>query len=103
MLKAVATSKDGRKLLVLGLSRRNMELLMENKPIVVDTARYGIEGGAHIVLLGGETEESIQAEMAKHLKLPEPVPEPPAPQGHNPAWDTCPLCLYGDCADPTHQ
>lgn len=76
MLKALARGSDGRPMMILGLSRRNTELLLEGKPILVDTSNYGIPGGPHIVLLGGETEETIQAEMAQHLKLPDPTPDP---------------------------
>lgn len=102
MLKAVGKGSDGRPMMILGLSRRNTEMLLEGRPILVHTADYGIPGGLHIALLGGETEEAIQAEMAKHLTLPEPVPDPVTP-GHNPAWDSCPMCLFGDCSDPSHQ
>jgi hypothetical protein len=104
MLKALAKGSDGRPIMILGLSRRNTELLLEGKPIMVDTSNFGIPGGPCIVLLGGETEQAIQAEMAKHMKLPEPTLDPiPEQQSGNPAWDTCPLCRTGDCLDPTHQ
>jgi hypothetical protein len=99
MIKALATGKDGRPILILGLSRGNMERLLDGKPIQVDPADLKIPGGPVVIILGGETEEAIQAELAKHVKLPPPQPDP-TPQR---PWDDCPACLYGDCFNPAHQ
>jgi len=66
MLKAAAKGADGKALLVLGLSRKNTELLLEGRPISVEL--MGLIGKeATILLVGGETEEAIAAELAEFI------------------------------------
>jgi hypothetical protein len=104
MIKARATGKDGKPIFILGLSRGNTDLLLQGKPIAIDSSMYGIPNGPHIFILGGETEAAIQAELAKHLTLPEPQPDPvPEPlSAQEQARRDCPACTYGDCGDPAH-
>jgi len=72
MIKARGKTQDGRDIIILGLSRENVNKLLEDQPIWVDTEAMGIPGGMHIAILGGETEEAIHADLSKHLKLPQP-------------------------------
>ncbi len=65
MIQAAAVHKDGRPIAIVGLSRRNTELLLEGKPIEIDLAKFGLAGV--LILLGGETEAAIQAELATHM------------------------------------
>jgi hypothetical protein len=44
MIKLVATQKNGRKLIALGLSARNLELLQQDKPIEVMAEELGLSG-----------------------------------------------------------
>ncbi len=117
MLKAVATTSDGRPLMILGLSQGNMDLLLQRKPIFIDTTAYGVKGGLQILILGGETEEAIQAELEKYTQLPEPSVDP-APHDQSvklveptdsvkseepgDTFETCPACRYGNCFNPKH-
>ena len=57
MIKAVVGN-----LIIFGLSEENIKRLKENKPIVFDATKLGMEG-RHICILYGETEESIVADL----------------------------------------
>lgn len=77
MIKAVATGADGVPLLILGLSRRNTELLLEGKPISVDM--LGITGlKAKILIIAGETEEALTEQLKPFITADTRVqgPEP---------------------------
>lgn len=67
MIKALGRTKDGRRLVVLGLSRQNCELLLEGKPIKVETPDLGIVDGPTIMLCAGETEESLEKTFAEFI------------------------------------
>lgn len=54
-----ATSGD---LVILGLSRMNLEKLQEGKPIAFDGDEVGI-GGKRIMIMFGETENDIAREL----------------------------------------
>jgi hypothetical protein len=62
MIKAVATGAGGKPVLILGLSRMNTELLLDGKPISIDLMSY-LGHAATLVLMAGETEEAITAEL----------------------------------------
>ncbi len=63
MIKAITA--DGR-LVLLGLSRGNMERLLENKPILVPPAALpGLQTG--VLIVGGETEDAITKAYAHVL------------------------------------
>lgn len=78
MLKILATVNN-RRTLFLGLDRTNTDRLHEGKPIPVDAQALAATtpGGPvqDIVLLAGETQAEIHAELSKHLPLP-PFQEP---------------------------
>lgn len=61
MIKASATLPDGRKLVLLGLSSRNLELLRERKPAMINLDELG--GANEVVIMWGETEQAIYDEM----------------------------------------
>jgi hypothetical protein len=66
MIKALGTAKDGRRVVLLGLSRLNTERLLDGKPIRVDLqAQLGVAGGDIILICAGETESDIAAELTK--------------------------------------
>lgn len=76
MIKALGKSGD-RPMLLFGLSRKNCELLLEGKPIKIDLQQMLEEAikrhdlnDAVVILMAGETEESITEELSKHTKLP---------------------------------
>lgn len=71
MIKALGTTGEGRQLIILGLSRANMDRLVQDKPIKVDLAKdLGIEGGGIVLIVGGENEAAIQAQLEKVVSVP---------------------------------
>lgn len=67
MIKATGGSKDGTPLLILGLSRLNTEKLLDGQPIHVRVDHVDPRLPAlNVVLMGGETEEDIAAELGQH-------------------------------------
>lgn len=64
MIKAGGKVSEGaltRPLMVLGLSRRNTELLLEGKPITFDGKEIGID--CRVVILGNETETDLYEDI----------------------------------------
>lgn len=51
-------------LVILGLSRLNVEKLQEGKPIVFDGGEVGLTG-ARVLIMFGETENDIVRELAQ--------------------------------------
>ena len=64
MIRASGTAGDGRPVLIIGLSRRNCERLLEGDPIPFDAAPWGVD--AHVVIVAGETEEAITNDFRAH-------------------------------------
>jgi hypothetical protein len=65
MIRASGKSgKDGRPVLIIGLSRRNCERLLEGDPIPFDAAPWGVD--AHIVVVAGENEAAITQSFRDH-------------------------------------
>jgi hypothetical protein len=63
MIIAHGTS-GGRMLLVLGLSKSNVERLLNKQPMVLNPKTHpGIPHGWEIVIAYGETEAALQKEM----------------------------------------
>jgi hypothetical protein len=64
VIKATSKMKDGRPMLLLGLSGENLTRLMANEPISVDVGQLG-DGmpQMQIVLLAGKTEEEIAEQL----------------------------------------
>lgn len=50
---------------VFGLSRKNIDLLQEGKPIMFDFGELGGPAGTHIVIMFGETEDAIAEELQR--------------------------------------
>ena len=48
--------------LIFGLSARNVQLLMDGKPISIDLRDLGLERG-RVMIFYGETEEAMKAEL----------------------------------------
>ncbi len=66
MIKGIGNDEHGRPLLLLGLSRRNCELLLQGKPIHVEHgALPGLEIG--VLIVAAETEQEIVTELAPML------------------------------------
>jgi hypothetical protein len=63
MFKAVGKEKDGRALVILGLTERNVDRLKSdpgNDMLKIDCRQLGIEGQVgHIVILYGKDEATI--------------------------------------------
>lgn len=56
MLLASSTTKDGKKLLVLGLYQENIEMLLNDQPILKDLGEHGMDEleGWQVTILGPE-------------------------------------------------
>lgn len=68
MIKFHGTAEDGSELIGIGLSRANCSRLLAGKPIHIkleDMAGSGLTLKGEILIIGGETEESITMEMHK--------------------------------------
>jgi hypothetical protein len=52
----------GKDLVILGLSRANVDRLMDNQPIMFDMAQLGFPNQT-LVICGGETNESINEDL----------------------------------------
>jgi len=55
--------KNGKNVLGVGLSHRNLELLAEGKPIVIDAAEMRVTNVDEIFIFSGKTEQHMLAEM----------------------------------------
>lgn len=69
MIKASGRDRFGKPFIMLGFSHKNLDLLKEGKPVVIPLSEYGAEG--HIVIMSGETEDAIKAEIEKHIAIGE--------------------------------
>ena len=63
MIKATTTGKDGRPLLILGLSERNIELLQRGQPILIDGRELGLDLDCQIALMAGKDEADILRQL----------------------------------------
>ena len=69
MIKLSATKGDGGKVLFLGISRRNVELLMADRPIKVIGKEVGCDHDIYVFF--GETEQAMVDSMLRAgIKLP---------------------------------
>lgn len=75
MIKVRATTSGGQPLAILGLSAANCRRLLDGEPIMIDTrepppAGMAIEDGPLIVIMGGQTEADMEAELRTLLVMP---------------------------------
>lgn len=72
MIKAHGT-RDGKPVLLLGLSRANVERLLTDQPIVIEAAELEAMGlpAVQVVILAGETEASIAGMLGAAPLQPE--------------------------------
>lgn len=71
VLKASAKDRDGRPLLLIGLSTMNIARLHAKQPMAFDAKEFGFDG--RIVIMAGDTEEAIKNDLvAAGIQLPEP-------------------------------
>lgn len=64
MIIARADTKDGKPLLLFGLSKENITRLMDNQPIRMQPDTHpGIPEGWSIMIMYGETEASIALQL----------------------------------------
>lgn len=68
MLKARAGDR-----FVFGLSAKNIELLMEGKPILIDMRELGMDAG-EVVIFYGKTEAQMKDALEEAgIEMPEPL------------------------------
>lgn len=69
MVKFVMKTDKGQNLIGFGLSRKNIELLQKNQPIMIDMATllgFGYSD-LRVAIFYGETEEKMQKTLEKHM------------------------------------
>lgn len=78
MIRAVATKKDGRKLLILGVDRTNIERLTSKQPIMVQGNQFGLDLPVDILIMFGETLDDVATELRQSGvgPVPNPLPDP---------------------------
>lgn len=74
MIKAAGKMKDGRPLLLLGLSYDNLSRLMTDQPVKVDTAELKASEPDNlpsmvVVIFAGKTEEAMLAQLREHVEI----------------------------------
>ena len=77
MIKATGTNDKGERILMLGLSHRNLDLLRDGKPIRFDGTPYGY--GGEIILFAGKDEATMAASIRARNPGIEEHEEPDAP------------------------
>lgn len=66
MIKASGSTGDGTPLVILGLSRENTVRLLAGQPIQLRVEQIDPRlPPLHVVLMGGETEDDISAEISR--------------------------------------
>lgn len=68
MIKARARI-GGSDAVVLGLTRENIDRLLDNKPIMFDAATLGISEFDRVIIIGGETPDDIKEDL-RSIGLP---------------------------------
>jgi hypothetical protein len=66
MIRARATSADGRPVIVLGLSDENVKRLTQGQPIRVTGESIGLSSVAAILVFHGGTEQGMEAMLREH-------------------------------------
>jgi DNA-binding MarR family transcriptional regulator len=66
VIKFTFRKNDGRQTLGFGLSRKNIELLMDGKPIHARLDELGLSE-TDVLMFFGETEEQMQQELSEHF------------------------------------
>lgn len=61
MIKARATIK-GQDVVILGLEKKNLDAMMDGKPIMFDGAHVGL-GGMKFIIIAGETQEDLKQDL----------------------------------------
>lgn len=80
MIKGAATVGDKTPLLILGLTRRNCERLLAGDPIMVDTGELGDPLPVlQVLIMGGETEDAMAAQIRSVATVGETVDRRPPP------------------------
>lgn len=62
MIKATAKMKDGRPMVLLGLTGETIARMMADEPVSVDLADLGLES-VQVVLMYGKTETDIAKQL----------------------------------------
>jgi hypothetical protein len=70
MIKFVTQSKDGAKVIGLGLEAENINRLIDGQPIAFDMAELGLPG-QKILIMYGESQDDIKQQLRDSgLELP---------------------------------
>lgn len=78
MIRALTTQKDGRKMLILGVDRINIERLTSKQPIIVRGGQFGMDLPMDVLIMFGETLDDVAAELRQNgfESVPDPLPNP---------------------------
>jgi hypothetical protein len=77
MLRALGNA-NGRKFLILGVDKANVEKLMAKKPIIVRGNEFGLDLSIDVVIMYGDTLEEVAKELRDNGigPIPDPLPGP---------------------------
>ena len=67
MIKFTTKHPDGKICIGLGLSDKNIKLLRQKKPIVVNLAELGLTFNAEIMIFTGTNEREMQKELSEFI------------------------------------
>lgn len=74
MIKAAILKKDGGRVLLFGLSKENLKRLQKDQPIHIFLSELGNYSKDEIVIMYGETEQTITDDLKKMFPgLPDPA------------------------------
>ena len=70
MIKAMSRHADGRPIVLLGLSKNNLDRMAADKPVRVEFAEFGLPP-ATVFIFTGETEEQMVADLQGSVSIGE--------------------------------
>lgn len=62
MIKAIVQSNGGVKIVVLGVTRENIDRMLDNKPVRLNFSQLGLPPQT-VVIIAGETEMDIMEDL----------------------------------------
>lgn len=78
MIRAVHTNPEGRKLLILGIDKTNVERIKAGQPILVKGDQMGLDLPIDVAILYGESLDDVAKSLRDmgFVSIPDPLPPP---------------------------
>jgi hypothetical protein len=74
MFKARGVGNDGKDLVMLGLTRDDLDRLQSGKMVKIDTEQLGVDDGPTVFLLFGETAQDAETRLIESFGPPSGPP-----------------------------